>query len=53
MNDIEKLLLKAAKQGLAELSKQGIGLYDEKCEKGIYYIFNGKTYLISVKEEED
>lgn len=33
MNDIEKLLLKAAKQGLAELSKQGIGLYDEKCEK--------------------
>ena len=53
MTDVEKLLLKTIKPALADLSKSGIGLYDAEEEDGIHYIFDGKSYLITAKDEED
>lgn len=53
MTDVEKLLLKTIKPALAELSKSGVGLYDAEESDGIHYIFDGDSYLISVKKEED
>lgn len=53
MGDVEKLLLKTIKPSLVELSKSGVGLYDAQDEDGIRYIFNGKSYLITVIEEKD
>lgn len=53
MDDIERLLLEAVKTSLAALSKKKIGLYDMMDHEGIHYIFNGKSYLITAKEEDD
>lgn len=53
MTNVERLLLETMNPGLVELSKRGIGLYDAMDEDGIHYLFDGESYLITVKKEED
>jgi len=36
-----------------DLSKNGIGLYDAEEADGIHYLFDGESYLITIKKEED
>lgn len=52
MSDIGRLLLNTICLPLEELSKKKIGLWDFKDEEGIHYIFDGKSYLITVEDEE-
>lgn len=50
MGDVEKLLLKALKTAVLELSNNQIGNFDTTDEDGIHYLFAGEEYIISVKK---
>lgn len=53
MGDVERMLLEAIKPSLSELSKKKIGSYNLMNRDGIYYIFDGTEYLISVKKVQN
>lgn len=50
MNDVERMLLEVIKPSLVALERKKLGCFNKQEDEGIYYIFNGKEYLISAKE---
>ena len=53
VDDFGRLVLDKITPLLSELSMKQIGSWNMGTEKGIYYIFNGKEYLITVQEVDD
>ena len=53
VDDFGRLVLSEITPVLAELSNKNIGSWNMGTDKGIYYIFNGKEYLITVQEIEN
>uniref|UniRef100_A0AAU8B1C8 Uncharacterized protein n=1 Tax=Dulem virus 35 TaxID=3145753 RepID=A0AAU8B1C8_9CAUD len=52
MDDVGRFMINVIKPVLKGLSQMKIGLYDFTDKEGIHYIFNGKSYLITVKRED-
>lgn len=53
VDDFGRLILSEITPAIVELSNKKIGSWNMGTDKGIYYIFNGKEYLITVQEVEN
>lgn len=53
VDDFGRLVLSEIMPALVKLSRKSIGSWNMGTDKGIYYIFNGKEYLITVQEVDN